>query len=145
MTSPSQAARNLAFDYRAEARNQRAKAAEMAADHLYEFSRKFPGNYGQELRDILDNLDDPASAAKARDLSQRMRAAFPQMTRDAWRALGTDWDWEEMDALRMDLFRLEAHIGSLRRLANHLEAAVDLDKGYDAMMDMADYYVELGQ
>ncbi len=144
MTSPSQAARRLAFEYRAEARNQRAKAAEMG-DYYYEFSRKFPGHFGRDLREIFDNLDVRLTAAKARDLYERMREAYPQMVRDGWGSLEPNWQWEDMDAVRTHLFHMEDAIGAVRILAEHLEAAIDLDKAYDSMMEVADFYVEIGQ
>lgn len=144
MTTISGGFRNIGFRHRADAYKERAEADKLGAD-LYEFSRKFPGDYGQELRDIFNHLDDPAMASKARKLSDNLREAFAQMASDAWTALGPNPDEAAIAEFGQHLAELEERIDMVRALATHLEAAAALDKASDIMMETADQFLELGQ
>lgn len=144
MTTLSREFRDLGFKHRTDAYKERAEAAKLGID-LYEFSRKFPGNYGQETRDILSHLDDAAMATKARTLYDNMREAFAQMAEDRWLSLSGNASPEEEEDLRQELLEFEDHVGMLGELAKHLEAAAELDKNSDALMEMADRFLELGE
>ncbi|MDJ0641582.1 MAG: hypothetical protein QNJ15_02085 [Erythrobacter sp.] len=144
MTTISEGFRNTGFRHRANAYKERAEASKLGAD-LYDFSRTFPGDYGQELRDIFNHLDDAAMASKARKLSDNMREAFARMASDAWTALGPNPDAAAIEEFGRHLAELQERIDMLRELAGRLEAAAALDKASDAMMEVADAFVEMGQ
>ncbi len=144
MTTLSRKFRDLGFKHRTDAYKERAEAAKLGID-LYEFSRKFPGNFGQEVRDILRHLDDAAMAQKARTLYDNMREAFVALAENRWLSLRGDALPYEEEEVRQELMEFEDHIGMLGELAKHLEAAAELDTNSDALMEMADRFLELGE
>ncbi|MEM1053633.1 MAG: hypothetical protein AAGI28_16230 [Pseudomonadota bacterium] len=143
MTSPSQSYWHTSYVLRSQARQKRADAARAGAEILGN-PPDLPENSLERLRDILDNLDDPETVAKAREFAEWLDTEWYRALRRAHEMLGTDPSDEANRLVYQRLVPWLDAIGDIRGIAEALNAARHLDIAAKSMLEMGDFALDQG-
>jgi hypothetical protein len=143
MTSPSQSYWQTAYVLRSQARQRRADAAELGAKVIGE-EPDWPDDAMQRLREILDNLDDPETAQKARDFADWLQEEWDRALRAARETLGTNPSEEANRLVYQRLWPWLNAMTDIGQMADAVETARHLDIVAKSMLEMGDFARDQG-